>query len=84
MGWTWLNAIFIVIGLVAVTGCILLIKYREAVFKTIVEQNTNMYGKKVGGRLKRTSPIWGVVVPAGGGIAIGTIFVLVGLFGHPH
>ena len=84
MNWTWANVIVIVIGLLVIAGCILLIRNREAVFKTIVEQNTNMYGKKWGARLGRTSSTWGVVVPAAGGIFIGTCFILSGVFGHPH
>jgi hypothetical protein len=84
MGWTWVNVVMVAIGLVVVAGCIVGIKYREAIFRVTVEQNTRMYGKKVGRLMQQTSSIWGVVVPACGGIAIGTGFVIAGIFGHPH
>jgi|GEM_PF-5710050 len=84
VSWTWENVLVIVIGLVAIGGGILLIRNREAAFKFIVEQNANLYGEKLGARLRRASPTWGVVVPAAGFIVIGTWFILFGVFGHPR
>lgn len=84
MYWTWQNLIVGLIGIVAITGCCFLIRHRVVVLKFIVRENTEMYGRRVGARLGRTSETWVVVVPAVFGIAIGTVFILGAIFGHPQ
>jgi hypothetical protein len=84
MHWTWTNLIVTVIGAVVIVGCSFLIKYRVAVQSQIVRQNTAMYGRRWGARMARTPVTMGVVVPAVFGIVIGSVFVAVGIFGHPH
>jgi hypothetical protein len=83
MHWTWTNLLVAVIGLVVIIGSSFLIRHREAVFKLIVDQNSAMYGKRLGGRMERSGSTWGVLIPAVFGVVIGIGFVLIGIFGHP-
>ena len=85
MHWTWLNLVFFLVGTGGVVGCCCAIRFRVQLLKFFLEQQTALFGSWFGNVMKRgTTPISGIVVPAIGGIAIGVVFVLVGIFGHPQ
>lgn len=83
MHWTWNNVIIILAGSVAIASCSFMLRYRERVYKIIVSQNTAMYGRKWGDRMRKTGSTWGVVIPCVWGIFLGIIFLVAGIFGHP-
>lgn len=85
MHWTWLNAIYALAGLVLIAASGVVIRYRVVVFRFFVKQTTALYGKKRGDSLWRNAgPKWGIMPPGIGGIFIGTVFLLEGIFGHSH
>ena len=81
----WSNLIIGAAGIIAIVGSSFLLRHREAVFRFIVSQNRSMYGNRVADKMqKRATPISGVMVPAIFGIVIGSVFVLVAIFGQPR
>ncbi len=85
MHWTSANLVLVVIGIAAVLLGVLLFRFRIAANKFFLDQQTSMFGQKVGDMMKRNNnPMLAVGVPAIFAIVIGAVFILFGVFGHPH
>jgi hypothetical protein len=81
----WSNLIIGAAGIIAIVGSSFMLRHREAVLRFIISQNRSMYGNWVGDKMqKRTTPMSGVGVPAIFGIVIGSVFILVAIFGQPR
>ena len=81
----WSNLIIGAAGIIAVIGSSFMLRHREAVLRFIISQNRSMYGNWAADRMqRRATPMSGVGVPAIGGIVLGSVFLLVAIFGQPR
>jgi hypothetical protein len=74
----------LLIGAGMIVACALLMRYRRPYFDYVVRQNTALYGRATGERMKRAGIRMGVVLPAVFGIVLGSIMVVIGIFVPPN
>ena len=84
MDWTWENVVVAGIGVVSVVGWGFAFRHRAAYRRLIIRQQRAMFGSWFAQLTeKKTTPMSAVGVPAIGGMIIGVVFILDGIFGHP-
>lgn len=75
------NWLLVAIGCGAIAGATTMFRHRERIYRLIIEGQRATFGERVARLQDGGTPMTGVGVPALGGIVIGVVFILGGVFG---